>query len=952
MLSPPLSPGPDDTILLADDELQSDGEDDIPVFFGAHRPEERLLQTLARPSQRQQIHPNDSLRRKSLLLSTEKRRHNHGALTDRDYARLYRSTLSDDSDSCATSVGSRGPSTPVRGEQDPSNLTFEFESLHLSAHDEPRDQEDSDSPSEGSDKENVPVPSPIHDAPLPVEMSFEKLSYDSGRQDSLDLNDEDESIPELDMGGLKLSDFADGDIGVTYDHIEDFDACSDEPQQESPSREERILQSLSTPPFSTPGQQVPEFDDQSSPLEIARAGPVAIPVLSSHHFTSIRADVSSPCRNLPPSPIARPALTPKEATPAIRLASVESPPRLVSPAVPMTPSHTSTVPPADLVQRGAKALQGGAGGKSKIKSQPADHKQSAALKMVIKSQLDSALIPRVAAPRVGTVGSSGLTFSSAPSGPSRNAATGTNSLPKTSETPKSLPERLPNLEHRPQPRPVKRPLLKFSSASAPAGSAIPRPALTSKSSLPRPKSALPTKNSSMLPPPSSIPLKRPAVSQPLAPLPSTMAPPRSALSQPTVNHTRPTLGQPARAFQSLGTPLRAAPLFSIGIGGENVAMPRVGMKSPAKSNMLLKKRLTGGETPRKLGTPMRFGTPRQQPSGLVPLAASVTCTASLPTTGPTMTIVASSPTRRSPPKRSITETEPVSQGPPAASTRHASENPDNLAKQTSPPSAASSSSMSGTIRVASPRTSRASSPSPPRPAARRTKRASVAKTPVAKTSKATSKPPQSTPGVPALTEKQLKTTTARNTARNQVYHCAIDRQVIRQAGPRPPSPTSKIRTTSDRVEEDRKNAREVRARRRKGEPEEENKPVLERIEVLKAPGDDEEYRSPSRPAKRSRTSTGSSCSGSKKRIRWDREILVIHDDGSGKQSPSEEPPVDARTGKSCIKTKMPLDEHGNVIDAQRPVDDLKRTRVVVTAVFYDGEEPVPAPASATRSRKK
>lgn len=41
-----------------------------------------------------------------------------------------------------------------------------------------------------------------------------------------------------------------------------------------------------------------------------------------------------------------------------------------------------------------------------------------------------------------------------------------------------------------------------------------------------------------------------------------------------------------------------------------------------------------------------------------------------------------------------------------------------------------------------------------------------------------------------------------------------------------------------------------------------------------------------------------------------------------------------------------------MLDAQRPVDNLKRTRVVVTAVFYDGEEPVPAPATATRSKKK
>ncbi|ODN99201.1 hypothetical protein I350_07360 [Cryptococcus amylolentus CBS 6273] len=944
------SPAPDDTILWADDEHQSDDDDDIPVFFGAHKSEERLFQTLARPAQQQPSHPKDSLRRRTLLLSTEKPRHKHGALSDKDYVRLYRSAPSDESDSCSTPVSLRGPSTPARSEQDPSNLTFDFGTLRLSTPNESRDQEDSDPPSEGSDKENVPVPSPAQGAPPVEEMSFERFECDCTRHGSLDLNDEDDSIPELDMGGLKLSDFADGETGATYHHIDDFGSCSsDELQKETTDKEGRVLQphpSL-TPVSATPEHQSLDFDDATSPLEVARAGPVAIPVLHNHHFASIRADVGSPCRNLPPSPMTLPALAQDE-TPAIRLASIDSPTKLVSPAVPMTPSHTSTVPPADLVQRGAKTVKAEAGGKGKGKPQPLDHKQSTALKMTIKSQLDSAILPKVGAPRSDTMPSSGLRFSSAPSG--RTISAGTSSHPVPREVSKPHPERPQTLENRPEPRPARRPLLKFSSASASGGSAIPRPALASKSSLPRPKNTVRDKSSSMLPPPSSIPLKRPAVSQPGPPLPSAMAPRRSVLSQPTINHTRPTLGQPARAFQSLGTPVRAAPLFSVGVGGEMVAMPRVGMKSPAKSNMLHKKQLSDRETPRKLGTPMRFGTPRQQPSALVPLAASVPCMANFSTAGPTMTILASSPTRRSSPHKSMDAAQPAPRGPVAMSTRHASENPDNPANKTSPPSAASQASStapSESNQVESSQSSRSSPPSSPRPAARRAKRASAAKTPAAK---ATSKP--STPSAPALTEKQLKTTTARNTARNQVYHCAIDRQIIRQPGPRPPSPTSKIRTTSDREEEDRKNAREVRARRRKGEPEEDDKPVLEKIEVLKAPGDEEEYtHSPVRPAKRSRTSTGSNSSEGRKRIRWDREILVIHSDGAGKRTPSEEP-VDASVGKSCIKTKTPLDEHGNVIDAQRPVDDLKRTRVVVSAIFYDGEEPIPAPASATRSKKK
>lgn len=40
--------------------------------------------------------------------------------------------------------------------------------------------------------------------------------------------------------------------------------------------------------------------------------------------------------------------------------------------------------------------------------------------------------------------------------------------------------------------------------------------------------------------------------------------------------------------------------------------------------------------------------------------------------------------------------------------------------------------------------------------------------------------------------------------------------------------------------------------------------------------------------------------------------------------------------------QVELDKHGNLISTTRPKEDLKRSKVVVTAVFYDGEEPVPA----------
>lgn len=140
--------------------------------------------------------------------------------------------------------------------------------------------------------------------------------------------------------------------------------------------------------------------------------------------------------------------------------------------------------------------------------------------------------------------------------------------------------------------------------------------------------------------------------------------------------------------------------------------------------------------------------------------------------------------------------------------------------------------------------------------------------------------------------------------------------------------------------------------------------------MAKAPGDDDDwtYKTPppppssqqqlQRPLKRARTSEGKEDrkGEEKKKLRWDRVVSVIRDDGnasgSAKSLSDDGKEKDGEELKSCIKTKVPLDEHGNVLDAQRPVHNLKRTRVVVTAVFYDGEEPVPAPATATRSKKK
>lgn len=203
---PPAPPRPshihDHSTWTDDDDISSD-EDDA-VFFGAHKPEEaRLVAKLSAAVQPQppfipRVKKRDSrefLRRKTLLLSTDKRNQKNLFLSAQDSARLYHSQLSDDEGSCSTPDRSCHPvqvSTPSRTAQDPSDLTFKFETWHLST---PRDDE-SESAEEASDKENVPIP-PCAGVQEAVDAApFEELHIE--RQSILDLQGSDDGKSCLD----------------------------------------------------------------------------------------------------------------------------------------------------------------------------------------------------------------------------------------------------------------------------------------------------------------------------------------------------------------------------------------------------------------------------------------------------------------------------------------------------------------------------------------------------------------------------------------------------------------------------------------------------------------------------------------------------------------------------------------------------------------------------------
>lgn len=404
-----------------------------------------------------------------------------------------------------------------------------------------------------------------------------------------------------------------------------------------------------------------------------------------------------------------------------------------------------------------------------------------------------------------------------------------------------------------------------------------------------------SKSTSISAPPIN-PLKRP-LSQSTSMVPTQA---RQAISMGSTG-SRPALGLPSRLVRDPYHP-RGAPVFHVGLGSGDMISARTAVRSPLRQPA---QRITGTPTGQKtirvgglirdmtfadvqLGTPSRHeGTPRTiraKPSFQMLFQ---------PMDKPTQDVSTVSPSKSS--------------GPPASATRHATEsNPTAQGSNDARGSSADYEDVSilmPQVPSSSPPEDKIISPEPSssdeRTKSKSDKGKSVKPVEEGRPKRTTKPPPSRAPPVaPYMSGKELKTTTDRNTMRNQVYLCAIDRQIIRVPGPRPPSPTSKIRTTADRDEEEKKKSREHRAKRRAresgastaaGSP---DRPVIQRIEQTRGPGDDEDWKTPARPHKKAKLRE-------EKNVKWDRGLVIIHDDGTAVKPPSsaevDEPP------KGCVR---------------------------------------------------
>ncbi|KAI0721713.1 hypothetical protein C8T65DRAFT_203197 [Cerioporus squamosus] len=251
----------------------------------------------------------------------------------------------------------------------------------------------------------------------------------------------------------------------------------------------------------------------------------------------------------------------------------------------------------------------------------------------------------------------------------------------------------------------------------------------------------------------------------------------------------------------------------------------------------------------------------------------------------------------------------------------------------------------------------------------------------------------------------LKTLTSANTVRNQQQVVIIQTEVVRKEGPRPDSPTTRVRSALEKQKEElvqqRKERAERRARRSGGsdldippaegatgdgtatdggsdggdasfvsidrDGDSEAVPIRHR----RGPGDEEDYETPprpERPTKRGRFEGGEDGEDKERnpperRVKWDKGLhttVFLHDTPPNPKWNTKAVP----SQKSCLTPAakaLRLDTLGNVLNAEAPLGGLVKENVTVKKFVFDDdavpEVGTPAPPSAppvksTRSKGK
>ncbi|CEH18724.1 hypothetical protein CBOM_05440 [Ceraceosorus bombacis] len=199
------------------------------------------------------------------------------------------------------------------------------------------------------------------------------------------------------------------------------------------------------------------------------------------------------------------------------------------------------------------------------------------------------------------------------------------------------------------------------------------------------------------------------------------------------------------------------------------------------------------------------------------------------------------------------------------------------------------------------------------------------------------------PSVP-LSNAEMLALTKHNTRRNEKYLTKLDIVPIRMEGPRPPSPSAKIRKTPgadklDKAEADE--ARERRARKRTsdgaddGQAKQDASAALEKH--VQGAGDEESFHTPTRPQ-------FITHGPQKKVVKWHKSLFVGPSEAPAQRIAEAEQRPAAGTRRECksrssLSAKSyTLDDNGNVAETEAPISPrLRKTRVKILKLIFDDD---------------
>ncbi|KAJ3998178.1 hypothetical protein F5050DRAFT_1567663 [Lentinula boryana] len=229
-----------------------------------------------------------------------------------------------------------------------------------------------------------------------------------------------------------------------------------------------------------------------------------------------------------------------------------------------------------------------------------------------------------------------------------------------------------------------------------------------------------------------------------------------------------------------------------------------------------------------------------------------------------------------------------------------------------------------------------------------------------------------------MTALALRTLTESNTTKNKEYATVLlQTEVIRREGARPESPGMNVKSISQKEKEAKTRERSDRAERRAkhenseskeddhGNSEDEDRENawggLIKSKHAWGSGDEEDHGTPVQHMKRLRSNEKvlEEEEYDKKRVKWDRGLYkeIYLDEIQPRTSHARIPQESVRKGCLAHTGKArPLDNLGNLPNAESPLKDIQPENIIVKKFVYDNDvvEPVaPAPAPVkTRSKSK